>query len=505
VNEGIVRAAAAALSSGGWRAAGYEYVVLDDWYAERGPDGRMRGTNNTFPHGVRATSDFVHAQGLKFGVYSAASQRTCGNFSASQFLEALDADTFANEWQVDWLKYDSCYYSNGVASRARYVAMRDALNATGRRIFYSMEGQAYFPDVGNMVRTGGDIWPEWDKCVLRNLYANNANAAMFVPGGGFFNDPDMLQATGTEGGGGLTFEEARAQFVLWAVMKAPLILGAHYSLLANMSATQPQYFELLTHPELIAINQDVSPQATLRQSMPSAAQQAPGAALNLTLQPCAPARRDQAWAPTGAGGVRAAFSGLCVALAPGGGGAVLAARCDNASAAQGWPALRQDSAFHVAPAGGAAGPCLAASPAGAALGVAACEFAGALPPPFTDDIGDQLWVWDRFGALVHGSSGLCLTLGLPAQVGATPYTTNNGTLEAELWAGPLSSGKAVAVLFNKARAEETIAVGWDALGLGLSAGAALPVRDVYARQDLGAFTQLSAVVQPHGVRVFVVG
>ena len=66
--------------------------------------------------------------------------------------------------------------------------MRDALNKTGRKIFYSMEGQAYFPDVGNMVRTGGDIWPKWDECVLRNLYANNAQASLFTPGKGFFND-----------------------------------------------------------------------------------------------------------------------------------------------------------------------------------------------------------------------------------------------------------------------------------------------------------------------------
>lgn len=43
--------------------------------------------------------------------------------------------------------------------------MRDALNATGRRIFYSMEGSTFEPDVGNMVRTGGDIWPQWDACV----------------------------------------------------------------------------------------------------------------------------------------------------------------------------------------------------------------------------------------------------------------------------------------------------------------------------------------------------
>jgi hypothetical protein len=394
-----------------------------------------------------------------------------------------------------------------VASRARYVTMRDALNATGRQIFFSMEGQAYFPDVGNMVRTGGDIWPQWDRCVLRNLYTNNANAAMFVPGGGFFNDPDMLQATGTEGGGGLTFDEARAQFALWAVMKAPLILGAHFSYLANMSTAQPAYFELLTHPELIAINQDLSPQATLRQSMPSAAQQAPGAILNLTLQPCAAGRYDQRWTPAAAGGgVRAAFGQLCVALAPGGGGALAAVPCDGGSAAQGWPALKQDSQLHVVPSGGAPGQCLAATLAGAALGVAPCAYTDPLPPPFLDSIGDQLWVWDKYGALVHGSSGQCLTLGLPAQGSATtPYTTNNGTLQAELWGGPLSNGKAVAVLFNKAPGVETIAVGWDALGLGLRAGAALPVRDVYARQDLGPATQLSAVVQPHGVRVFVVG
>jgi len=107
VSEVIVRDAAAGLAAGGWTSAGYQYVILDDWYAERGPDGRMRGTNSTFPSGIRATSDYIHALGLKFGVYSAASQRTCGNFSASLFLEQLDADTFANDWQVDWLKYDS--------------------------------------------------------------------------------------------------------------------------------------------------------------------------------------------------------------------------------------------------------------------------------------------------------------------------------------------------------------------------------------------------------------
>lgn len=90
---------------------------------------------------------------------------------------------------------------------------------------------------------------------LRNLYSNNAVSSTFVPGAGYFLDPDMIQATGTEGGGSLSFDEARSQFVLWAAMKAPLILGANYALLATMRADQPEYFELLTHPEVIAIDQ----------------------------------------------------------------------------------------------------------------------------------------------------------------------------------------------------------------------------------------------------------
>lgn len=147
VNETIVRMAAQGLVSGGFQAAGYAYVNLDDWYAERGPDGTLRALPSKFPSGMPALSRAIHALGMRFGVYSAASQRTCANHSASMFNERRDADTFATSWEIDFLKYDSCLYNNGAsAARPRYTAMRDALNATGRPIFYSMEGQAHFAD-----------------------------------------------------------------------------------------------------------------------------------------------------------------------------------------------------------------------------------------------------------------------------------------------------------------------------------------------------------------------
>lgn len=494
VTEAIVRAASQGLVDGGFARAGYAYVIIDDWWAERGPDGKMRGTNATFPSGIPATSAFVHNLGLKWGVYSAASQRTCANYSASQWLESLDAETFAHEWSIDWLKYDSCLYNNGVTSRAKYTAMRDALNATGRQIFYSMEGQAYWPDIGNMWRTGGDIFPQWDAMVLRNLYANNALASLFLPGKGAFNDPDMLQL----GSNGLPFEEARSQFVLWAVMKAPLILGTHWSELATMRVTDPDTFDFATNAELLALNQDISPAATMLLSMPSAAQAVAG--VNVTLQPCDATRGEQQWLPGAtAGAVVSKHGSLCLSGAATGG--VTAAPCDG-TAAQSWGGLRANSQLSVAAAGAVAGACL--DDTNGVLALKPCAFTGALPPPLDASFGAQVFVWDSKGSVIGGSSELCVTLGLPNYVAGRQYVTNNGTLALEVWGGPLSSGKTVAVLFNKGGASaETITANWDVFGL--PRGASLPVRDVLARAALPPASELKAIVPPHGVRAFVVG
>lgn len=38
---------------------------------------------------------------------------------------------------MDYLKYDNCF-NKGISAKARYPVMRDALNKTGRAIFYSI-------------------------------------------------------------------------------------------------------------------------------------------------------------------------------------------------------------------------------------------------------------------------------------------------------------------------------------------------------------------------------
>jgi alpha-galactosidase len=67
-----------------------------------------------------------------------AGTMTCDRRPGSLGYEPKDAKTYAS-WNVDYLKYDNCY-SDGSIPEKRYPVMRDALNATGRPIFFSMCG-----------------------------------------------------------------------------------------------------------------------------------------------------------------------------------------------------------------------------------------------------------------------------------------------------------------------------------------------------------------------------
>ncbi len=67
-----------------------------------------------------------------------AGYKTCAGRPASLGYETKDANTYAN-WTVDYLKYDNCD-PDGTPPEKRYPVMRDALNASGRPIFFSMCG-----------------------------------------------------------------------------------------------------------------------------------------------------------------------------------------------------------------------------------------------------------------------------------------------------------------------------------------------------------------------------
>jgi len=247
INEDLIRNTAKVISTS-LKSAGYDYVNLDDcWQRSRDSQNNIQPDPTAFKSGMKALADYVHSLGLKFGLYSDAGTHTCAGRPGSLSYEKQDANTYAS-WGVDYLKYDNCNADN-TPPRTRYPTMRDALNATGRAIFFSMcewgddNPATWAPEVGNSWRTTGDIGDSWNS-MLGNLDSSDRWAQYAGPGS--WNDPDMLEV----GNGGMTANENRAHFSLWCLVKSPLLIGCDVTKMSNDTLT------ILTNAEVIAINQD---------------------------------------------------------------------------------------------------------------------------------------------------------------------------------------------------------------------------------------------------------
>ncbi len=255
LTEALIKGVADTFVSSGMKDAGYEYVNLDDcWMNGRDGSGKILVNTNKFPSGMAALAKYIHDKGLKMGLYSTPGTKTCaaiyGGYSGgvgSLGHETSDAQTYAS-WGVDYLKYDKC-----TAALSGFAVMRDALRATGRPIFYSINpgdgtgcvpGKCAIdlPTTANMWRIGFDINASWSSVV--SLIDQNAPLSQYA-GPGHWNDPDMLEV------GKLANEtEDRAHFSMWAIMAAPLLAGND---IRNMSAATRT---ILTNSEVIAVDQD---------------------------------------------------------------------------------------------------------------------------------------------------------------------------------------------------------------------------------------------------------
>lgn len=250
IDEELIRETADAMVASGMADAGYEYVNIDDcWMApERDADGNLQADPERFPSGIKALADYVHANGLKLGIYSSAGTATCQHLPASLDHEEADAAKFA-EWEVDLLKYDNCN-NEGRPALERYTAMAQALLATGRPIVFSIcewgesdPWASFGPELGHLWRTTGDISDNWGS--VTSILDQQVGLEAYS-GPNAWNDPDMLEV----GNGGMTTDEYRSHMALWSVMNAPLIAGND---LRDMDA---ETLAVLTDPEVLAVNQD---------------------------------------------------------------------------------------------------------------------------------------------------------------------------------------------------------------------------------------------------------
>jgi alpha-galactosidase len=258
INEQLIRETADAMVASGMKDAGYQYVNLDDcWHGERDELGFIHPDPKRFPSGIKALADYVHGKGLKLGIYSDAGWKTCGGRPGSRGYEYQDAMTYA-QWGIDYLKYDWCN-TEDLNAKGAYLTMREALYAAGRPIVFSIcewgDNQPWLwgKEIGHLWRTTGDIYPCWD-CeynhgtwsswgVLRIL--DMREGIRVYAGPGHFNDPDMLEV-----GNGMSQNEDRAHFSMWAMLAAPLIAGN------DLRKMSPDTLAILTNREVIAVDQD---------------------------------------------------------------------------------------------------------------------------------------------------------------------------------------------------------------------------------------------------------
>jgi alpha-galactosidase len=265
LNEKVVRETADAIASNGMKDAGYQFVILDDcWQTGRDANGNIVPDAERFPSGMKALGDYIHSKGLKFGIYTDAGMLTCAKRPGSIGHEYQDAKQYAN-WGVDYLKEDWCSTLPGQNSESSYTVMRDALAASGRPIVFSIcewgstKPWLWAGPIGNLWRSTGDIQDCWD---CKKDWGGNGvvqiidqmNGLETYAGPGHWNDPDMLEV----GNGGLTKEENRAHFSMWAMFSAPLLAGNDVS---NMSADTK---EILLNKEVITIDQDTLGQQARR-------------------------------------------------------------------------------------------------------------------------------------------------------------------------------------------------------------------------------------------------
>ncbi|MDH6624527.1 alpha-galactosidase [Streptomyces sp. LBL] len=303
--EAKIKAQADALVSSGLKNHGFVHINLDDFWQKCDDNGfvvdsygRWSVDSAKFPGGIKALADYIHSKGLKFGFYVtpgiaknavtkntpiegtsyhakdiADTSKTEKNYNCKNMYyidyQKPGAQEFVNSWArqfaswgVDYLKID------GVGSQdiPDVQAWDKALRATGRPINFALSNNLAIADaptwgkLANSWRTQGDVecycgpgdngsgYPLTDWSHVSSRF-NTAASWQPHAGPGGWNDLDSLEI-GNGDQAGLTADQRRSHFTLWAMAASPLLLGT------DLTDLDPVDKAMLTNDRLIGVNQD---------------------------------------------------------------------------------------------------------------------------------------------------------------------------------------------------------------------------------------------------------
>lgn len=299
IDEDLVRETAKSMVDNDLVNYGWSYINVDDgWQGVRGGKHHAIQPNPEKFKDMKGLIDELHAEGLRFGIYSApwvgtyagfigsyadnpegtygwtgrdsvGEKRTKGIFMHPEYQEDWPARYYNwknskysfvkndvrqwADWGVDYLKYD------WTPNQVYYVKeMVDALRSTDRDILFGMSNAAHWGDapqwarIPNCYRTTGDIRDTWAN--MSKIGFNQDKWAPYnVPGHWADTDMMVLGVVGWDGElhhSRLTPDEQYTHMSLWAILASPMFLGCDMTQLDDFTLS------LLRNNEILDVHQD---------------------------------------------------------------------------------------------------------------------------------------------------------------------------------------------------------------------------------------------------------
>ncbi len=238
ITYNIIKGQADAMVSSGLKAAGYQYVNIDEgwWQGTRDSSGNITVVASDWPGGMQAIAAYIHGIGLKAGIYTDAGKDGCGYYYPTGRPAApglgseghYDQDFLQfSQWGFDFVKVDWCGgNTEGLDPKTAYQAISDSIKKataqTGRPMVLSVcdwgnqSPWNWAPSMSTMWRTSQDIIyygsaPDINK-VLSNFDSAQHPTAQSP---GHYNDPDMLIV----GMSGFSVAQNRTHMALWAIFE----------------------------------------------------------------------------------------------------------------------------------------------------------------------------------------------------------------------------------------------------------------------------------------------
>ncbi len=289
--------------------AGYDVLTVDiQWYepnsvahyykpgAKLTMDeyGRLTPGLKKFPSaangkGFKPLADYVHSKGLRFGIHI---MRGIPKQAVHQNTPVLGTDLHAKdiavtsstcpwnpdmygvdatqpggqayydsiiglyaEWGVDYIKVDDISRPYDQVQKAEIEALRQAIDKTGRPIVLSLSPGATPVSAGEHVMQHANLWritdDFWDRWGLLLAMFERVHAWEPYRRPGAWPDADMIPLGVVDFGRPTKFtkDEQVTLMTLWSIARSPLIFGGDMTKLDDFT------LNLLTHPEMLAVNQ----------------------------------------------------------------------------------------------------------------------------------------------------------------------------------------------------------------------------------------------------------